>query len=94
MGTVLTSSMSALILLSLIPLVFGHGGIVWPPSWQNGKVTTLETVDSNIIASDNPVIDPTTNREIKLTTAFLTDAVFILAMALNMQDWGRRQTRR
>ena len=77
--------MLAIILFSSIPLVFGHGGILWPPSWQNGKVINIETVDSNNIASDTPVIDPTTNRKIELTTAFMTDATFILAMALNMQ---------
>jgi hypothetical protein len=86
--------MLAIILLSSIPLVFGHGGMLWPPSWQNGQYKSIDTAYSMGIASDTQAIDPTTNRKIRKTTAFLPMQLLFPAMAWNMQWWKGRQTRR
>ena len=85
-----SSSMLVIILFSSIPLVFGHGGMLWPPSWQNGQYKSIEMVDSNDIASDTPVIDPTTNREIRKTTAFLTDHTFVSGHGLEYAFVGEK----
>merc|ERR1719154_416097 len=82
--------MSAIIILSSLPLVFGHGGMLWPPSWQNGQYKTIETADSMVIASDTPAIDPTTNLEIRRTTSFLTDVTFVSGHGMEYVGKGEK----
>jgi len=80
--------MLSLIIACSIPAVFGHGGMIWPPSWQNGLQNPLENVSSNIIASDPAVRDPTTGREILTTKAFLTDSTFLTGQGIEYAGLG------
>jgi len=80
--------MLSLIIACSIPAVFGHGGMIWPPSWQNGLQNPLENVSSNIIASDPAVRDPTTGQEILTTKAFLTDSTFLTGQGIEYAGLG------
>jgi len=80
--------MLSLIIACSIPAVFGHGGMIWPPSWQNGLQNPLENVSSIFIASDPAVRDPTTGREILTTKAFLTDATFLTGQGVEYAGLG------
>jgi len=80
--------MLSLIIACSIPAVFGHGGMIWPPSWQNGLQNPLENVSSIFIASDPAVRDPTTGREILTTKAFLTDATFLTGQGIEYAGLG------
>jgi len=82
--------MLSLIIACSIPAVFGHGGMIWPPSWQNGLQNPLENVSSNIIASDPAVRDPTTGREILTTKAFLTDLTFLTGQGIEYAGLGEK----
>jgi len=80
--------MLSLIIACSIPAVFGHGGMIWPPSWQNGLQNPLENVSSIFIASDPAVRDPTTGREILTTKSFLTDATFLTGQGMEYAGLG------
>jgi len=82
--------MLSLIIACSIPAVFGHGGMIWPPSWQNGLQNPLENVSSNVIASDPAVRDPTTGREILTTKDFLTDATFLTGQGIEYAGLGEK----
>jgi len=60
-------------LLACVWSVHGHGGMVWPPIWQDGNVLLLSEVHTNIIKSDPVVRDPKTGKAIDNTKSWVTD---------------------
>merc|ERR1712080_563152 len=71
------STMLSLLLCSFITSVLGHGGMVWPPSWQDGKHLSIEEVSGKWISSDPPVVDPNTGKKINNINSWLTDQAYI-----------------
>ena len=56
--------------------VHGHGGMVWPPIWQDGNALSLDDVYNNRIFSDPVVKDPKTGKAIDNTKAWVTDQAY------------------
>ena len=54
--------MLSIFLLAGVSTVLGHGGMVWPPIWQDGNALSLDEVYNNRIMSDPPVVDPKTGK--------------------------------
>ena len=46
------------VLVYCVPLVAGHGGMLWPPTWQAGEATPIEEITSFKVYSDPPAKDP------------------------------------
>merc|ERR1712080_634940 len=55
----------------------GPRGMVWPPSWQDGKHLSIEEVSGKWISSDPPVVDPNTGKKINNINSWLTDQAYI-----------------
>ena len=70
------------------PLVSGHGGMMWPSTWQDGQHQDLEMIDSVVMGSDEAVRDPVSGDKIKSNTDFLTDAVFIEGHGMEYAGMG------
>ena len=70
-------ALSLLLAAAAIAAVSGHGGMVWPPIWQDGHYTPLNEIYSYYIYSDPKVMDPNTNRTIKDARSWLTDQAYI-----------------
>jgi len=82
-----------LLLLSVPAAVLGHGGMVWPPIWQDGvgvsykELTTNWTVPDQIyIQSDPVVVDPKTGRRIVNLKSWLTDDAYV--GGIGKEFWG------
>jgi len=65
-----------LLLVAAWPAAHGHGGMVWPPIWQDGNYLPLDEVQTNNIESNPPVRDPKTNKEIDNTKSWSTDQAY------------------
>jgi len=70
-------TMLSLLLCSFITSVLGHGGMVWPPSWQDGEHLSIEKVSGKRITSHPPVKDPNTGKEINNINRWLTDQAYL-----------------
>jgi len=68
--------MLALLLLPLAPLVSGHGGVVWPPIWQEGRDIALEDRRDHYAFTDPVSRDPNTNRAYESVKTWLTDQAY------------------
>ena len=68
--------MLPLLLLPLLPLAWGHGGMVWPPIWQDGQGTSLEDRRDIFAFSDPVVRDPSSGRNIRSAKTWLTDQAY------------------
>jgi len=68
-----------LLLQAILPLVAGHGGMMWPPSWMDGRKVPLEEIVTwhGNVASDPPVKDPASGRLFEDITSWLTNKVFL-----------------
>merc|ERR1719350_493970 len=68
-----------LLLLCLIPLAAGHGGMMWPPSWWDGKKVPLEEINTwtGDVSSDPPVKDPASGKLMVDIRSWLTDQVYL-----------------
>ena len=64
------------LLLIVVPSVSAHGGIVWPPIWQDGIYTPLEDRYDIYVYSNPKVTDPNTGDEITSTKSWLTDQAY------------------
>merc|ERR1711881_159887 len=71
------STMLSLLLISFIPSVLGHGGMLFPPPWQDGWHLSIEEVAGKQVGSNPPVVDPNTGREINNINSWLTDQAYI-----------------
>ena len=69
--------MLPLVLISVITTVSGHGGMLWPPIWQDGHGTPLEEVTTTNVYSEPMVKDPITGREINQVKTWLTDQAYL-----------------
>ena len=69
--------MSPILLLTSVGVVsvHGHGGVVWPPSWQDGVGLGIEEVYNNWIGNWPRDKDPKTGKSIYDAKAWLTDQV-------------------
>jgi len=65
------------LLLALLPVVSGHGGMLWPPSWQDGKKVPLEEITSFWVPDDPMLKDPASGRNIGNLKAWLTDQAYL-----------------
>ena len=64
-----------LLLLSfaLVASVAGHGGVLWPPTWQAGVATPIEELKDSTAFSIPRVIDPSTGHAINWARNWLSD---------------------
>merc|ERR1712037_509093 len=69
-------NMALILLLAGVSSVLGHGGMVWPPIWQDGEALGLEEVYSSNIGTDPPQVDPRTGKEIDDTKSWSTDQAY------------------
>ena len=65
--------MLPIFLLAGVPNVLGHGGMVWPPIWQDGNALPLDEVWNNRIQGNPPIEDPATGKLIDNAKSWLTD---------------------
>merc|ERR1712037_440360 len=70
--------MVLILLLASVSSVLGHGGMVWPPIWQDGEGLGLEEVYMSWIGTkpDGSLVDPKTGREIDNTKSWSTDQAY------------------
>merc|ERR1719468_1201206 len=69
--------MLQLLLLSAVPLVTGHGGMLWPPAWQDGAGVPLNKITDLFVYSDPAVKDPSSGRTVKSIRSWLTDQAYL-----------------
>jgi len=69
--------MLQLLLLSAVPLVTGHGGMLWPPAWQDGAGVPLNKITDLYVYSDPAVKDPSSGRTVKSIRSWLTDQAYL-----------------
>merc|ERR1712066_663228 len=68
--------------LFLLPLAFlsssvsGHGGVLWPPIWQDGVCRPIEELTSVAVFSDPKVRDPNNGRKVWSAKSWLTDQAY------------------
>merc|ERR1719192_1787653 len=81
-------ALPVLLLANLALEVSGHGGMVWPPIWQDGHYTSLNKITGYKIYSDPKVKDPNTGLSIADARAWLTDQAYIGGHGDNFKDSG------
>ena len=79
---------AVVLVLTVSPLVWGHGGMLWPSTWQDAQHQTLETINSSTMGSDPALRDPITGDKIERNTDFLTDQVFISGYGMEYAGVG------
>ena len=65
-----------LLLVAAWPAAHGHGGMVWPPIWQDGQGTSLEDRRNELAFSDPVVRDPSSGQNIRSVKIWLTDQAY------------------
>merc|ERR1719225_1014806 len=83
-------ALPVLLLASLALEVSGHGGMVWPPIWQDGHYTSLNKITGYKIYSDPKVKDPNTGLSIADARAWLTDQAYIGGHGDNFKTTGEQ----
>merc|ERR1711972_1175501 len=83
-------ALPVLLLASLALEVSGHGGMVWPPIWQDGHYTSLNKITGYKIYSDPKVKDPNTGLSIADARAWLTDQAYIGGHGDNFKKTGEQ----
>merc|ERR1711963_180512 len=81
-------NMFLVLLLAAVSSVHGHGGMVWPPIWQDGVGLDIEEVYSLGIQSDPVVVDPKTGREINNVKSWGTDQTYTGGHGNDQHKWG------
>merc|ERR1712215_37278 len=77
------------VLVYCVPLVAGHGGILWPPTWQAGEATPIEEITSFKVYSDPLVKDPKIpSWSIKELRAWLTDQAYLEGHGVKYRGQG------
>ena len=82
-----------LLLLCLAATARGHGGMIWPPVWQDGSNNTiawLDLVNSTKIASNPIVVDPKTGKPVSEAKQFLTDQIYLGGHGPQYQTEGKK----
>merc|ERR1712013_265388 len=82
MGPAIKSPSRRMFLL-LLPLaifsstmVSGHGGVLWPPIWQDGHGRPIEELTDHVVYSEPKVRDPNSNRKVWSAKSWLTDQAY------------------
>ena len=60
-------------LFAFLASVSGHGGVLWPPTWQAGVATPIEEIRNSIVFSTPKSRDPNTGYWITSPRAWLSD---------------------
>jgi len=68
--------MVLILLLASVSSVLGHGGMVWPPIWQDGEGLGIDEVYSSSIGTKPVQKDPKTGRKIDDTKSWSTDQAY------------------
>ena len=67
-----------LLFLPVLPLVAAHGGVLWPPSWQDSKGVPLENITSFMVHASPEVKDPKIpGKRIRNIKRWLTDNAYL-----------------
>merc|ERR1712158_94250 len=56
--------------------VSGHGGVLWPPIWQDGVGRPIDELTSVAVFSDPKVRDPNNGRKVWSAKSWLTDQAY------------------
>jgi len=56
--------------------VSGHGGVLWPPVWQDGVGRPIEELSGHIVMSEPRVRDPNSGVRVRSTKSWLTDQAY------------------
>merc|ERR1711963_410322 len=67
------TEMLPIFFLAGVSNVLGHGGMVWPPTWQDGYALPLDEVWNNMIEGNPPMKDNATGKWINNAKSWLTD---------------------
>merc|ERR1719477_46101 len=77
------------VLVSCVPLVAGHGGILYPPTWQAGEATPIEEITSFKVYSDPPARDPMIPwLKIKELNVWLTNQAYLRGHGVSYSGKG------
>ena len=58
---------------AILASVSGHGGVLWPPTWQAGVATPIEEIKDSLVFSTPKARDPNTGYWITSPRAWLSD---------------------
>ena len=70
------TGMLTIFFLAGVSNVLGHGGMVWPPTWQDGYALPLDEVWNNRIEGNPPMKDNATGKWIINAKSWLTDQLY------------------
>jgi hypothetical protein len=68
--------LSLLMLVAVPAVVRGHGGMVWPPIWQDARGVSVDNYVTGNVGSNPMVRDPATGRRINYVKSWLTDQAY------------------
>merc|ERR1712012_1216681 len=72
-GTLSTIKMFLLLVpLAFLGCVSGHGGVLWPPTWQAGVATPISKLKNEWVFTEPKARDPNTGREVYKAKSWLT----------------------
>merc|ERR1712010_402087 len=66
----------ALLPLAFLASVSAHGGMMWPPTWQDGFGRPIEALTNDSVFSEPIVLDPNSGRAVKDIKSWLTDQAY------------------
>merc|ERR1712110_432445 len=61
---------------ALLASVSAHGGMMWPPTWQDGFGRPIEALTNDSVFSEPVVLDPNSGRAVKNIKSWLTDQAY------------------
>ena len=62
--------------LAFLATVSGHGGVLWPPTWQAGLAVPIEEIKNDEVFSEPKVLDPNSGRAVVNIKTWLTDQAY------------------
>ena len=67
--------------VGLLPFAFlasvsAHGGMMWPPTWQDGFGRPIEALTNDSVFSEPVVLDPNSGRAVMNIKSWLTDQAY------------------
>jgi len=72
-----------------VPLVAGHGGMLWPPSWQDGSGLPIEEITTFKVYSEPVVRDPNIPwKKIDQLRSWLTDQAYLGGHGVEFRGLG------
>ena len=61
---------------AVLASVSAHGGMMWPPTWQDGFGRPIEALTNDSVLSEPVVLDPNSGRAVKNIKSWLTDQAY------------------